>query len=223
MLSISTHNSRQAFLSLTYPPAPTTGARGSPAGATYDTLLVSCDGTAISTGRLPQLQGAPPTSACWLGHTEVAVGCTDGSCHIITLRRVALKERRGVPTLQVNAAARLAVEVGGELARESICAVEVLQGRGDAGDGCDSLVSGRSGSADGGDDAPRSMLLATPAVLAWHAGHGSWSKVLRSEEAAAGGKVVSQVEAGEGPRDRRGCRDVARAPAHVANGRRRVS
>lgn len=191
MLSISPHNSRQAFLSLTYPPAPTPGARGSPAGATYDTLLASCDGSAISTGRLPQLRGAPPASACWLGPTEVAVGCTDGSCHIITLRRVALKDRRGVPTLQVNAAARLAVEVGRSLAGESVCAVEVLQGRGEAGDGCESLVSSQSGSADSGDGAARSLLLASPGALAWYAGHRSFGKVLQTEEASGGGKVVS--------------------------------
>ena len=106
------------------------------------------------------------------------------------------------------------MEVGRSLAGESVCAVEVLQGRGEAGDGCESLVSGRSGSADGGDDAPRSLLLATPGALAWYAGHGSFGKVLRTQEAAGGGKVVSEVEAGAATRDHDGCQGIAGARAY---------
>lgn len=198
VLAISPHNSNQAFLSLTYHPAPSPGPRHSPSGLTYDTLLTSCDGTAISAGRLPQLRGAVPVSAAWLGAREIAVGCADGACHIITLRRVALKDRRGVTTLQISAAAKLAVELGRELGGDPICSLQVLEG-GEGGDACESLLSGKSSSVEGGEDGVRSVMLATRGALVWYAGYGSFGKVLRAEDAAASGRVVAEAEAGEQP------------------------
>lgn len=195
VLAISPHNTRQAFISLTYPATPTSGPRGSSVSVTYETLLTSCDGSAISTARLPQLRGAPPTSACWLSMSEVAVGCADGSCHIITLRRVALRERRGVPILQVNAATRVALELSQSLAGETIYGLAVLQG-GEAADGCESLLSGRSSSVDGGEDTARSVVLATRGALVWYSGYGTFGKVLQTGDDAAGGRIVHKVDPG---------------------------
>eukprot|EP00892_Ulva_mutabilis_P012108 jgi/Ulvmu1/926/UM102_0009.1 len=197
VLAISPHNTRQAFVSLTYPPAPATGPRNSPAGSAYEALLTSCDGSAISPGRLPPLRGAPPTSACWLSGVEIAVGCADGTCHIITLRRVTLRERRGVPTLHVNASVKLALELTRSLAGEAICGLAVLEGGDFAADGCESLLSGRSSSVDGGDEGPRSVVLATRGALVWHSGYGTFGKVLRTDEAVGASRIVQEAPPGE--------------------------